>query len=229
MEPEGKKYWTFFYSHHCHDTANDYQHRNQTQECAQIYHLLLEELVGLCTNCQLYFKKKFLLLINISNHVLGFKSQSAYHFQQERATASIELLEATVEVTSLSTPQLKKIYRTAHSSKKRQDSSRIRVGYRKLLLTFALGAKCAVSLSPKFATTLFLPGLQHLVYPIHGPGFIDLKVLDKQEIDRHPASNTKAGFNIQNRHTMAQDGASESPGPRAPSPSACYRIKNSGN
>lgn len=51
MEPEDKKSWLFFYSHCCHDAASDYQHRNQRQEHAQIYHLLLEELVGLCTNC----------------------------------------------------------------------------------------------------------------------------------------------------------------------------------
>lgn len=60
-----------------------------------------EELVRLCTKF-IYFKRKFLLLINISNRVLGW--QSAYHFQQERATASVELLEATVKVISLPIP-----------------------------------------------------------------------------------------------------------------------------
>ena len=84
-----------------------------------------------------------------------------------------------------------------------------------MLLTFALGAKGAVSLPSKFATTLFLPRLQHSLYPTHVPGFTDLKAHDEQEIDRHPAFYMKAGSNIQNRHTMAQDGASESPGPRS--------------
>lgn len=119
----------------------------------------LEELVGLCTKCQLYFKRKFLLLINISNSMLGFKGQPAYHFQQERATASVELLEATTRVISLPIAQLKKNYSTAHSLKKRQESSRIIIGYRKLLLAFAPGAKGAVSLFSKLATTLFLPFL----------------------------------------------------------------------
>lgn len=98
LKPEGKKSWLFFYSHHCCHAANDYQQGNQRQECAHI-HNYWRSWWGFGPTAKLYLKRKLLLLINISNCVPGFKWHSAYHSQQERATASVELPEATVKIT----------------------------------------------------------------------------------------------------------------------------------
>lgn len=103
-------------------------------------------------------------------------------------------------------------------SKKRQESSRIITGYRKLLLTFALEAKGAVSLDSQFLTTLFLPRLQHLLYPIHTPGFPDPEAPDKQEVDRQPVICVESESDTLNRHTKALD-------PRIPLPFAHFRFK----
>lgn len=73
-------------------------------------------------------------------------------FPKERATASVELPEATAKITTY-------MKKTPKLSKKRWESSRIITGYRKLLLTFALEAKGAVSLDSIFPTTLLLPQL----------------------------------------------------------------------
>lgn len=148
LKPERKKCWLFFYSHRCY-TANDYQQGNQRQECAHTYNSW-RTWWGFASTAKLYLKRKFILLINITNCVPGFNWHSAYHSQQERATASAELPEEIAKKTG-------------------QESSRIIIGYRKLLLTFALEAKGAVSLDWKFPTTLFLPELQHAPYPTHTP------------------------------------------------------------
>lgn len=43
--------------------------------------------MGLCTKHQLKFKRKLLLLINITNRELWFKQQPVFHIQQERRKA----------------------------------------------------------------------------------------------------------------------------------------------
>jgi len=214
---EGKASWLFFYSRYCHDTASHHttgikgrKAPGQTTCSAGGASGALSQTLGL-------FQEKVLLLIKNSSHALGFDWQSAYHAQKERATASIEILEATVKVIRLPLPWLKKkkSILTPHGVKKRQESSRIIKGYRKLLLTFALGAKAAASLSSTFATTSFLPLLGYNACSTQdAPGFTDLTVLGKPETGRHPALPTDRGAHPQNGHLTAQGGAGESPGPR---------------
>lgn len=152
---------------------------------------------------KLYLKRKFLLVINTSNCVPGFKWYSAYHSQQE----SSKCWTSRGNSKNHWTTYIKK----NKLSKKRQ----FIIGYRRLLLTFALEAKGAAPLDSQFPTTLFLPRLQHLLYPIHTPGFPDPEAPDKQE-----AASLLCGIrsDIPNRHTKALD-------PRTPLPSAHFRFK----
>lgn len=88
LKPERKKSWLFFYSQHCY-AANDYQQRNQRQECAHI-HYSWRSWWGFASTAKLYLKRKFLLLIKISNSVPGFKWHSAYYSQQEKAVLNFQ-------------------------------------------------------------------------------------------------------------------------------------------
>lgn len=128
----------------------------------------------------------------------------------ERATASVKLPEATAKITGQEkNPNCTRNYRKARG---------LLIGYRKLLLTFALEAKGAVSLDSKFRTALFLPQLQHSLNPIHTPGFPDPEAPDKQEADRQPAFCMESGSDALNRHTKVLAS-------RAPLTSALFRFK----
>lgn len=194
LKPERKKSWLFFYSHHCY-AANDYQQGNQRQECAHI-HNSWRSWWGFASTAKLYLKRKFLLLINISNCVPGFKWHSAYHSQQEGATASVELPEVTAKMTG------------QESSRTLQKAFDLCTGSQRCCFT---GLKISNNIISPSVTTLALSNT-------HTPGFPNPEASDKQEADMQPAFCVESGSDTLNRHT--KDLA-----PRAPLPSAPFIFK----